>query len=81
MRAILGRELALSEASRPSVVEGVVAIDTAIESNREFVEHGETLRSRLVAVVHGEEPARRRELRAVRDWQRRAFRISRGGAG
>jgi hypothetical protein len=77
MRVILEGELELRKDPDTSV-EDARATEDAIASNEGFVGHGERLRDRLVAFVHRAERAARTDLREVRDWQRQAFRISRG---
>jgi hypothetical protein len=54
--------------------------DAAIESNAQFVEKGEHLRSRIQSFLHRQERVARRELKAVRAWQRNAFKISRASS-
>ncbi|HEY1777881.1 MAG TPA: hypothetical protein VGG41_17130 [Solirubrobacteraceae bacterium] len=77
MRTILGSEIQLREEG-DAEPKADPEFDSAIDSNKAFVEHGEALRSRLVAFVHGDDALRRADRRAARAWQRTAFKISRG---
>jgi hypothetical protein len=79
MRLILDGEVKLREDAPAQAAEGP-DLDSAIASNETFVKHGEHLRSRLVAFVHGDAAVRREDVRDARAWQRKAFRISRGPA-
>jgi hypothetical protein len=74
MRMILGGELELREDADAEKA----ALDAPIASNASFIEHGEQIRSRLAAFVHGDGTIGRRDRRDARAWQRQAFRVSRG---
>jgi hypothetical protein len=77
MRVILERQLERREDPGTSV-EDTAATEAASASNESFVEHGERLGQGLIAFVHRAEWAPRPYRREIRDWQRQAFRISRG---